>query len=216
MFGIKEVNKTHLFIVLIIISWVNIYWIKDILVTQEHIVEHYSEQLSYERIQRILDIKQEYWWLQYAFNPVYKLFKFSFLSLWMLTGFMLLGYNISLKKIFNSAIVAEFVWEIPKIIKIFWFGIFDRNYTLEELKLFNPFSLISLFERNSLDTWLIFPLKSLNLLQILYALIFALTLRVLTQKEEHRVDLKASLPIYFTGFILWITFLTFLSINLSA
>ncbi|MBK6265871.1 hypothetical protein JKA74_12575 [Marivirga sp. S37H4] len=140
--------------------------------------------------------------------------KFSLISFWILCGTILFGYKVTFKSIFKVIIGAEFVWLLPSLLLIIWFGIFDTNYSFNDIQYFAPLSLLSLFEATTIESWLIFPLKSLNLFEALYLLILALGIKKIL-KMDYDSALSFTLPVYGSALIVWILFITFLSINLG-
>ncbi|WKV13455.1 hypothetical protein [Marivirga harenae] len=160
--------------------------------------------------------EQKKWaWLNYALMPVIYLIKFSLITFWILCGTIIAGFKISFKSIFKVVLVAEFVWLLPSFILIIWFGLFETSYTFSDVQYFAPLSLLNLFDASQLDSWLIFPLKSLNLFEVIYLLALALGIKKI-MKKDYDSALKFTLPVYGSALVVWILFVTFLSINLGA
>jgi hypothetical protein len=98
---------------------------------------------------------------------------------------------------------------------IIWFGLIDTSYIYNDVQYFAPLSLLNLFDASQLDSWLIFPLKSLNLFEVIYLLVLALGIKKV-MKKDYDSALKFTLPVYGSALVVWILFVTFLSINLGA
>jgi len=209
------VNKIHLYLFLVIISGLITYTSQNLIITDDLIIEHLGSQMSFDRIGQMLDFRDQWAWINYAILPIIYLLKFIFITLWVLSGSILFGYKSSFKQIFQVVIVAEFVWLIPSFLMIIWFGFIDTNYTFVDVQYFQPLSLLNIFDVGSLDSWLVFPLKSLNLFEITYMVVLALGLRKVLKKDFNS-SLSFTVPVYGSGLITWIIFITFLSINLSA
>lgn len=208
-------NKIHLYLFLVIISGLITYTSQNLIITDDLIIEHLGSQMSFDRIGQMLDFRDQWAWINYAILPIIYLLKFIFITLWVLSGSILFGYKSSFKQIFQVVIVAEFVWLIPSFLMIIWFGFIDTNYTFVDVQYFQPLSLLNIFDVGSLDSWLVFPLKSLNLFEITYMVVLALGLRKVLKKDFNS-SLSFTVPVYGSGLITWIIFITFLSINLSA
>lgn len=208
-------NKTYLFLILVIVSAGATYLSKNYIVTDNVLIEHYGQQLSMFRIKQLLNFRDEWAWLSYAIMPVIYLLKFTFLTLWFLCGIILFSYKTSFKKIFQVVLMAEFVWIVPSILTIIWFGLIDTNYNLVDVQYFQPWSLMSFFDVENIESWLIFPLKSLNLFEIVYMLVLAFGIKKVIDRD-YTTSLSFVVPVYGLGLVTWIVFFTFLSINLSA
>ena len=111
----------------------------------------------------LLQLKDRWAWVNYAILPIIYLLKFTLITLWLLSGAILFGYKASFKKIFQIVLAAEFVWLVPSFITIIWFGFIDTDYSLLDVQYFKPLSLLNFFEAVEVESWLIFPLQSLNL-----------------------------------------------------
>ncbi|RUA28260.1 MAG: hypothetical protein DSY77_16205 [Bacteroidetes bacterium] len=160
--------------------------------------------------------EQKKWaWLNYALLPVIYLLKFSLITFWVLCGTIIAGYKITFKSIFKVVLVTEFVWLLPSFTLIIWFGLIETSYTFNDVQYFAPLSLLNLFNASQLDPWLIFPLKSLNLFEVIYLLVLALGIKKI-MKKDYDSALKFTLPVYGSALVVWILFVTFLSINLGA
>ncbi|MEQ9403263.1 MAG: hypothetical protein RIM99_06760 [Cyclobacteriaceae bacterium] len=162
----------------------------------------------------MLNLRERWAWTSYAILPIIYLLKFTFITLWLLSGSILFGYKTSFKQVFQVVLVAEFVWLIPSILTIIWFGLIDTNYTLIDVQYFQPLSLLSFFDGSTLDNWMIFPLKALNLFEIAYMMVLALGMRKLL-KRDFNTSLSFTVPVYGAGLVTWIVFITFLSINFA-
>ncbi|MBL0763795.1 hypothetical protein [Marivirga atlantica] len=112
--------------------------------------------------------------------------------------------------------MAEFVWLIPSLLLIIWYGFIDTGYSYSDIQYFAPLSLLSLFENpESLDSWLVYPLKSLNIFELAY--IIALSVGIMKiMKKDFNKTLEFTLPVYGSSLVVWLLFITFLSINLGS
>lgn len=211
MFG---ANKTVLYLFLVIFSGLITYFSQEFIITNDVLIEHFSEQMSFSRIEKMLDVRQDNAWIGYVFLPITYLIKFSLISLWILCGTILFRYKASFKQIFQVVIVAEFVWVIRRLLAAVWFGFIQTDYSLEEVQQFQPFSLLSFFDRETLDTWVIFPLKAINLFELVYLLVLTIGLAKVIQRPYPKA-LSFSVPVYGSALLTWIIFITFLTINLT-
>ena len=211
---IGEWKKIYVYMLLVLLTSLSIYMSQTFLVTDQLIEDHLITQLSIERIEQLLDFRDQWAWVNYAILPIIYLLKFTFITLWLLCGIILFGYKTSFKKIFQVVLVAEFVWIIPSILTIIWFGLIDTDYTLLDVQYFQPLSLLNLFDPENVESWLIFPLKSLNIFEVIYMLVLAIGIKKVIQKD-YNTSLTFVVPVYGLGLVTWIVFITFLSINLA-
>jgi len=211
MFGI---NKTYLYLYLVLFSGLLTYFSQQYILTNEILIEHFSEQMSFSRIGDMLDSRNERAWLGYVFLPITYLVKFSLISLWILCGTIIFRYQVTFKQIFQVVIVAESVWVIRRLLAVVWFGFIQTDYTLAEVQMFQPFSLLSLFDPDALDAWVIFPLKAINIFEVIYLIVLTIGMARVIKKPVPKT-LSFSVPVYGSALLTWIIFITFLTINLT-
>lgn len=205
----------YTFFFLIILSSLVVFVSHDFIISDDILAQHLAKQLSIERIQQLLNFRDHWVWVNYAILPIIYLLKFTFISLWLLSGIILFGYKTSFKKIFQVVLVAEFVWIIPSLLTIIWFGLIDTDYTLLDVQYFQPLSLMNFFDGELVESWLVFPLKALNLFEVAYMLVLAIGIKKVINRD-YNTSLGFVVPVYGLGLVTWIVFITFLSINLSA
>jgi hypothetical protein len=205
--------KTYLlFLGIVIANIVLTFSLNYLLVDDNLIFNEYSSQLSYERIKEILELNEKYKYISSLLIPLIYIVKFSVIAIILAIGFFFLKDKLELEKIFKVVIVCELIFLTPIVIKIIWFLLIDTNYTLSDLKAFSPISLINFFDLNKLEKWMRYPISLINIFELIYC--FTLTLNL---KNTLNISMKnASLVVLFsygTGLLLWVVFVTFLSIN---
>ncbi|WP_375579908.1 hypothetical protein ABWH96_02170 [Marivirga tractuosa] len=183
--------------------------------TDEIYIQHLFKQSSIEKIDEILSLRAEWSWLNFLIVPLIHIIKVLLISFWILCGMIIFGFKSNFNSIIRVVLVAEFVWLLPSIILVFWFGLIDTSYTFSDVQTFAPLSLLILFDASQLESWLIYPLKSLNLFEVIYLLVLALGIKKII-KKDYDSALKFTLPVYGSALVVWILFVTFLSINLGA
>jgi hypothetical protein len=205
--------KTYLlFLGIVIANIVLTFSLNYLLVDDNLIFNEYSSQLSYEIIKEILELNEKYKYISFLLIPIIYIVKFSVIAIILTIGFFFLKDRLELEKIFKVVIVCELIFLTPIVIKIIWFLFIDTNYTLGDLKAFSPISLIYFFELPKLEKWMRYPISLINIFELIYC--FTLTLNL---KNTLNISMKnASLVVLFsygTGLLLWVVFITFLSLN---
>jgi hypothetical protein len=200
---------------LLAISIILNFIINRFIIYDELLIADLKDQIGIDRILEMIDFSNRYEWLNYLLLPIIYLFKFSIVTIWILCGTIIYGAPIRFRSIFKMVVLAEYVWLLPSILFILWFGLFETKYSLIDLEYYAPLSLLSLFDATSIEPWLLFPLKSLNLFEVIYILVLALGIKKII-KKDYDSALKFTLPVYGSALIVWILFITFLSINLGA
>ncbi len=210
----RPISKLYLFFV-ISFTAIGLAWlVNEILITDDLYFEYFGEQLTYERIVNQIEISKEWSWVGYAILPFIYLIKFFLVAACLSIGILLTGHSVPFKNLFQVAIYGELVFFITPVIKIFWFGVFFTDYTLQDLQYFSPVSLLSLVDRDSIEPWLVYPLQLVNVFEIVYWLILAFGLYSLTN-ERYSKMLGLVASSYGVGLLLWTVFIVFLSVSIA-
>ena len=213
-----ESNKLEIkkYLAILLVFAISLHFLSDLfIVTSDILKDHLSQQIGLKRITELLELRDRWSWINYILIPIIYLVKFTLIALWILCGMILFGYKNTFKEIFQIVLIAEFVWLTPSFITIIWFGFIDTDYTLIDVQYFKPLSLLNFFEVSGIESWLIFPLQSLNLFEVAYMLVLTIGIKRIL-KKDYNTALNFTIPVYGTALITWIVFITFLSINLTA
>jgi hypothetical protein len=172
----------------------------------------FSEQLTAEKIEEAFSFNQKWAWLGYVFIPIIYLLKFSLISLVLLTGFFFIDKKVSFSLLFKAVMLAEIPFLLVPLIKLFWFLFIQTHYTFNDLQYFYPLSALQLFDVKSLPTWQIYPLQLLNVFELAYWVLLAYWLKRLLNITLTK-GMEVVIASYGTGLLLWVVFVTFLSLN---
>jgi hypothetical protein len=198
----------------ILISILIAYYIQAFLISDNLIYNFYSSQLSYEQIENLLFQQKKWQWIGYIIIPVIYLLKILAISFCVYTGFFLsLGNRVKYSVILEKVILADFVFLTPTIIKIIWFS-FQNEYSLEDIQFFMPGSLLNFFDPGMVDKWLVYPLQAFNIFEVGFWLFLAYELKIYYENDFSN-SLQLVALSYGSGFLIWVVFIIFLTINLS-
>lgn len=131
------------------------------------------------------------------------------------------GVKIMVGKIFQASfreislvvIKADMIFLIPAIIKITWFTFYPAH-TLEEIQYFMPGSVFQLFANQEIVPWLVYPLQAFSIWEVGFWLILAFELKEFFNNDFGRSFQNVMLS-YGSGFLVWIVFVVFLTINFT-
>ena len=172
-----------------------------------------SEKFTYEKIQSMLSFQKDVVWIGYVMQPFIIVLKIFLVSICLLTGFVLNRQKVSFKHTFQMVLLLEAVWLVPAIIKTTYFLI-AKDYTLENMNNFYPHSLLALFDAKNLNPVLVYPIYTLNLVELVYILLLGVGIQRLTN-QGYTESLKDVLSTYFVGLLVWVLCVCFLMVSLS-
>lgn len=135
---------------------------------------------------------------QYLSIPFIYAWKFTLTAFLLYVGGFMFGYKLMYKDMWRLATLAELIFFVPELIKITWFLTVNTDPTYHEIRAFYPLSLINLFNFETVAQRWHYPLKALNVFEIVYWIILVMGVFVLSGKR-----LKRSFLIVFCNYVLW-------------
>ena len=211
---VRIFNKVVLFIFLCVIGIIILYIYSNFLLTEQHYIQQYEEQFTYEQIKKFLSIQSHYQWYAYPVLPIIYLMKIFIICLVLQAGVIFYNVNIGFKKLFKIVLIAEFIFLIPAFIKLLWFMFIKTDYDLLEYQAFFPLSALNLVDVNNIPPWLLYPLQLANIFEILYWLALAYGISLAANEKKGKM-LGMVACSYGTGLFVWIVFITFISVTLT-
>ncbi len=145
--------------------------------------------------------------VQYLSVPLIYLYKFTLIAFVLWIGAMMFGYRITYRQMWHIALVSETVFLLPELIKIIWFILSPELPTLPEIINFYPLSLMNLFDPSTVPAAWHYPLKALNLFEVLYWLVLTEAVH-LTAGKQWRYALAIVFTSYVMLFLLWLFYYT--------
>jgi len=141
--------------------------------------------------------------LQYLSIPIVYLYKFVIIAFLFWAGCFLFGYRLTYKEAFQTAVIAEFIFLIPEILKILYFMTIHADPTLFEVQSFYPLSLMHFADPATLDRKWFYPLKATNVFEVIYW--FTLVYLLHSVLRKNRIITAAIVLIsYVIPFIGWL------------
>jgi hypothetical protein len=209
---VRKVNNVFLFSIMTIILLAITYIYNEFLISDSTYYNTFAEQLTAEKIDGLIEQTQKWSWLGYVIVPIIYFFKFSLIALILLTGFFFINKTVSFSVLFKAVMLAEIPFLLVPLIKLFWFLFIQTQYTFNDLQYFYPLSALQLFEIKTLAIWQIYPLQLLNVFEMVYWVLLAYWLKRLLNITLTK-GMEVVIASYGTGLLLWVVFVTFLSLN---
>lgn len=106
--------------------------------------------------------------LQFFSIPFVYLWKFTVIGFVVWVGCFTFGYRITYTQCWSVALVAEFVFIVPEMLKIGWFLFIQTDPNLPEIRAFYPLSLMNFFNYLTVPYRYHYVLKSVSLFEAAY------------------------------------------------
>ena len=207
-------KNAFVFLIIIIFVLATSFLAEHYLISETLYYNTFAEQLTVEKIENIIEQSHKWAWIGYIFIPIIYYTKFLLVALVLQTGFFFFERKVSFSMLFKAVMLAEIPFLVVPVIKIFWFLFIQTHYDLNDLQYFFPLSALQLFNAKSLPMWQIYPLQLFNVFELIYWVLLAYWLKKLLN-----ISLNESMEVvassYGTGLLLWVVFITFLSLNVA-
>lgn len=174
----------------------------------------FADQLSYERINNIVEQSKKWGWVGYSLTPLLYLIKLSLISTCLSLGYFFSSNHFKFKTFFNIAVLAELIFLLPVLIKLFWFLFVQTDYDLNELTQFYPLSALNLVDAKTTPRYWLAPLQTLNLFEVAYWFLLAYGVADATG-FSFKQSFGLVMSSYGVGLVLWVVLVMFLTITYS-
>jgi hypothetical protein len=206
-------KKWLIFLSLTLMSCIMAYFTTNYIITIDVYHTSFSDTLTSDRIAELLNNNKKWVWISYLVIPIFLLIKFFLVSITLIIGSVFFDYKLSFKRAFLIVMWAESIFIIMAFIKLLFLWFNRNSLSLEYLNFFTPLSVINFFNVGDLEKWYIYPLQTINVFEIIYCFFLAHLLKIEIQKEFWK-SFEYILFTYVAGLLIWVVFITFLTLNL--
>ena len=171
-------------------------------------------KMTVRQVEEIFAFQKKWQWLNYVILPLLLLIKTTIITSILYIAIFFSKAEVTFKAIFNKVILAEFIFLLVPIFKLFWFCFFQTKYKLEDIQNFFPLSAINITGYEGLEPWYIYPLQTLNLFEVAYVFFLGYQIAKLTKSTPDE-GLRMVVTSYVPALLLWVCYIMFLTLNYS-
>lgn len=209
-----KIRISHLISVIVLSSIITAIICDNFIITNGLIADSFKGSISSAMLNKFLHIRNMYWWIGSLLSPLIALIKIIFVAGCLYIGSIIYYPNIKFNIFLKIALISEFIFIFYNSIKITLI-LFYKLHTIAGIQQFQPMTLYSLFDPVSIPYYLYYPFIILNLFEIPYWVIIVVLLKeIIKGSVFDRIIFIAKT--YGMGLFIWITIVTFLTINFGA
>ena len=172
-----KLKNISLFFLAVLISVLTSYLLKEFVYDDDYWSYVLQDKFTLSQIRMFLQKKNSSEWIMLIGVPIALFLKVGVVTLCILCGIFIFNEELSTFSVFRICLKAEFIFLIPPIIQLVWFG-FNSNHSIHQISSFPSFSLRDLFDNSTLDKRLAYPLGILNIFEVAYILTIAYSIAV--------------------------------------
>jgi hypothetical protein len=143
--------------------------------------------------------------LKFLSIPFVYLWKVTIIAFVIWTGCFMFGYRVTYAQCWGLVLVSEFIFLLPEVLKILWFLFVEQDPTYHDISSFYPFSLINLVDYTTLEKRWAYPLRALNVFEIIYWVLLVQGIHHWARKDKKYAWIIVSCS-YILIFVLWLIF----------
>lgn len=196
--SIFAIDKKLLFVLLCLLTLFLLY-IKKSFIENETAAFEFLQDRPEGMVLRIIST------LQFISIPLVYLWKFTIIALVIWMGCFMYGYRVTYWQCWGVVIGAEFIFIVPELLKILYFLVIETDPSYWDIGSFYPFSLMHFFDYYSIDKQWAYPLRALNLFEIVYWFALVSGIHHYARKEK-KIVWFIVVSSYILIFFLWLVF----------
>lgn len=142
---------------------------------------------------------------QYVSVPFFIAWRITMTSFLLWVGCFMFGYRLTYRELWRWTMFAELIFLVPEFLKLIWFMMSAGDPVYQDIVAFYPLSLINLVDYTSVDSMFHYPLKALNIFEIIYWYVLMIGIYFLSKKKWNISVLIVSSS-YILFFLLWLVY----------
>ena len=209
-----EENGYMIFLAIILVYWSIMFITNEIVINESILFNSLYGQIPENYIDEIISWHNKWRWVSYAILPVLLLIKWLFVSAFISAGSVFVGLKIGFKNIYKVIMVCEWLLIFVSMANLVWLFFIDiqRIEDMERYNLVSKFSVGAIINNIDAVSWLVSPLKTLNLFQLIYLLLIITGMTILTNDSFKR-HIPWVITSYGFAIFVWIVLLTYLNVT---
>lgn len=203
-----------LFLSVITICLLLNYVTNEFVLTDSFMYNSLYGQLPEHYIDSAIAFHRKWVWVSYAILPVILVLKWLFISAFIATGSVFMGFDVRFKQILKTTIVCEWLFVTVSVIN-FIVLLFSNVQSIGEVQGFNLVSTLSighLIKGVEGFEWLVAPLQSLNVFQLIFVIALSLGISVISN-EKFGKSLSLVARSYGAALCIWLILITYISVS---
>ncbi|MDZ7879001.1 MAG: hypothetical protein U5L45_15065 [Saprospiraceae bacterium] len=199
---------------LLCLGYATTMYIQDTMIlTKEVYYNTLGEQLTIERIDQILEKQAEWKWVSYLLIPVVVVLQAFLVALCLNCGTIMMNYKIRFRPLFTLVLRSSVVFLLWKLLVTFIF-LFSEVQFFDDLITLNKFALAGFVSKESVPSWLMYPLSILNIFEVVFWFLLTFGMSRLLQRS-FKGSFGFVSTTYGLGLLMWMVFIIFLQLNFS-
>ncbi len=174
-----------------------------------------ADQLTVEQLNKAFSNLRKWQLIGYILIPILIFLKTHAIALTLSMGTYFFNTKVPYKKLWNIVLKAEFIFLLVGVLKLVRFYFFKTDFTLEELQIFYPLSMLSIIGSEMVEPWYVYPLQVLNAFEVIYWVVLALLLDHALNNKKGNMGIKIVASSYGPALLIWVVAVMFFTLNMS-
>lgn len=206
-------KKIYFFATVSIFSLGIAYLIQYFFFSESVFYTTYAEQFTAERTHKLYESSKDWRWLSIILFPLLLIAKVIYNSFWITAGSLLHSERGMFKTNFNVCLKAEYIFVLMLVLKFIWLLFFKQVNNLTDLS-YMPGSLLNFFTVDKIPQWLIYPLQTVNIWELLFCIIGTSMYSIQFNLTTIKAAQLFCVP-YLSGLFIWVLTVVFLTLQFT-
>ncbi|KAB1159655.1 hypothetical protein F7018_04920 [Tenacibaculum aiptasiae] len=212
----KRINNFKFFLILFSLYILSVFINNYFLGMDRLVYNDLIESFTQDQVDAIIANQKKWEWLGFVIIPLIIITRSSLVAICLSVGafFYDLDKDLKFKLFLNITLQGEFVLVLVVYFKLFYFAFVKNDFVLRDVEEYYPLSYINFLDIGSLTPWLIYPLQTINLFEVVYFFVLVYGLHKLL-KNKYWKSFEIVAVSYGTGLAIWLGLVMFLILNIT-
>lgn len=208
------VNSWVLFIALAAMYLALVFISEWFIITDEFLIDQLGTMYPVYLIEDMMEVRKKFWWVGYALEPITLSLKLLMLYAVVSIAALLRDIDYSASQIIKAGLIGDSVFFVAKCWFLLEIHLNLGSFNMETVGDLYPLSLLKIWGSEQVVSWLRYPLQTMNLFEVFYVLIVCAVLKKMWKIDFLEI-FNLIFPAYLSGLLLLMTFVAFITIQLT-
>lgn len=190
------------------------YYLQTEVLTDQVYYNSLGSEHTSDQVEHLIDDRRTMGIMGYILVPVVLMAKVLFTFFCLYTGLIFTRHQVSFKALFKIVLFAESAFVLATLTRLVLMAFFVDLETFDSIRFFSPLSLLNFFNPADVPNYLVYPLQTISIFEVLYIILLAVGLQYYLGRRFKEM-LGLVLISYGPGILSWMALIAFISMSLS-
>lgn len=190
------------------------YYLQTAVLTDQVYYNSLGNEHTSDQVEHLIQDRRSMGFMGYILVPVVLMAKVLFTFFCLYTGLLLTSNQVAFKALFKIVLFAESAFVLATLTRLVLIAFFVDLETFDSIRFFSPLSLLNLFNPADIPNYLVYPLQTISIFEVLYIILLAVGLQYHLGRRFKEM-LVLVLISYGPGLLSWMALIAFISMSIA-